>query len=187
MKNSKFDIPNKGNERFHYDNQWEVERGPGFQRVIIGAKDRHIDLILDIAKGFKPPYGILYVLAVPRGDKNKEGRYQCPYPVSYEELKDFCEEFKEYFESDGRHNLWICSASEEGSGELLAYDRHDIIYVYDNIEKIKNYLGNLGFNEGKVNIPMPHTHCYNKEYDEYEEKILNHWQWIHFPLEDGDE
>lgn len=34
---------------------------------------------------------------------------------------------------------------------------------------------------------MPHTHCYNKENDEYEEKILNHWQWIHFPLEDGDE
>jgi len=36
-----------------------------------------------------------------------------------------------------------------------------------------------------MSIPTPHIHGYNKENDGYEEEILNHWQWIHFPLEDA--
>jgi len=59
----------------------------------------------------------------------------------------------------------------------MVYDQHNIIYVYDDITKMAEYLKSKGFNENKISIPFPHVHHY-QEYDTNEDDLLKHWNWI---------
>ena len=97
--------------------------------------------MLDILKSFEPPYWCLYVLVVPRNE-NETGRYQCPYPMSYEEISEFVNKYKNLLETDGRHHFWVGSVSTK---QLMVYDRHNIIYIYDEITKMAEYLKSRDF------------------------------------------
>lgn len=189
MDKFKFGTLNKDNEdiKYEYNGTWCLEQYPNFERIVVGPKDNHIDLMLEIVKSFELPLAILYVLIVPRADNNKPGRYQCPFPLKYEDVDEFCSKFKEYFETDGRHHLWICSANSKGIKQLLVYDKHNVIYIYDDINKITEFLERKKFKESEIRFPVPHTHMYNPENDIYEEEIFKYWDWIHFPLREDDD
>ena len=106
--------------------------------------------------------------------------------MSYEEISEFVNKYKNLLETDGRHHLWLGSANTK---QLMVYDRHNIIYIYDDITKVAEYLKSKGFHENKVSIPFPHVHYY-QDYqgnDINEANILKHWNWGRTPLREQDE
>lgn len=166
-----------------YGNIYEIQRQPTWSRVAIGANDRQIPLLLEIAKTWRGPYGILYVLITSRLG-HEPGRYQSPEPCNFDALEVFAYTFQEYFERGGRHNLWLMDLS---SHSQVIYDNHDIIYAYGNIEWYSQFLEARGFSRQDMHIACPHSHYYNPEFDRCEDDILKYWDWKHFPLQDQDD
>ena len=123
--------------------------------------------MLEIAKKWEGPYGILYVLKVPRLG-HEAGRYQSPEPCSFDELELFTNAFQKYFEEDGRHHLWF---KDLATNNQLVYDNHDLIFTYGNDNEIIDFLKSKGFNEGLLKVPVPHAHNYNQEYDRAKMKL----------------
>lgn len=173
---------NEIDTEYYYQNNWALEQYPNFERIAVAPKDNQIELIKNIIMNFEPPYWILYVLVVSRCG-NALGRYQCACPKNNIEVNNFCNYFKDYFETDARHHIWIGSAKTK---QLVVYDNHNIIYIYGNVQNIQEKLSDLGFKEGIIQIPVPHAHLYNVENDNYETEIMNYWEWIKFPLNEQD-
>lgn len=166
-----------------WDNFFQKEEYPNFSRLVIGCKSQEIPLILQFCKGMEGPFGILHVLLVSRIGKDS-GRYQSPYPMSYDELELFLYEHQEYFERDGRQHLWVSSVSGEGQ---FIFDNHNYIYAYGKIDSFLTVLQANGFIEGEVNIPAPHCHNYHVEFDNEEESVNNAFEWVYSPLQEGDD
>jgi hypothetical protein len=167
-----------------YPNVWSVEQTSGPERLIIGPSERHIDVLLSLADEWRGDYGLLYVLVVPRLGNREPGRYQSPDPLSFDQVTCFCRRFGRFLESDGRHHLWI--GSTVNSGQLI-YDQHNWIWAYGDLGRSIATLTNLGFQEGRVILPAPHTHHYHPENDWEEEQLASRWAWKYFPLQPGDE
>ena len=130
------------------------------------------------------PFGILYVLVVPRGG-SETGRYQVANPVSREQAKEFLGRFKEYFENDGRHDIWVASVSDASQ---LVYDRHNVIYTYGPLLEFENVLLSRGFaNAEFVRFPSPYTHNYHAAFDQAERDVLRHWHWRQSALRESDD
>jgi hypothetical protein len=168
-----------------YEHGWQymLEEYPNYTRLKIGASTKPIDLLLKLCDFLAPPYYCLYVLVVGRSS-SPAGRYQSPLLSDRESLVDFLLDYKELFESDGRHHLWI-SAPDEGA--TLVYDKHAIIYAYGPLEEYVKVLHAAGYREKVFDLPYPHGHNYLSENDSKVEELLQHWDWQHYPLQDIDE
>ncbi len=70
------------------------------------------------------------------------------------------------------------------TNDYIIYDNHEIIYAYGDLDKLKNSLIKKGFIEGVFEIPCPHSHHFNKEFDCLEERLFDYWEWMFFPLID---
>ncbi len=81
--------------------------------------------MLDLLEVSPEPFCILYVLTIPRSEE-RPGRYESA-PVSREEARQFLSRFREFFENDARHHIWIKSID---GPDLLVYDKHNVIYAY---------------------------------------------------------
>jgi hypothetical protein len=179
MKHFKFGKENNNKiEEYFYNNEWYKDEQETFKRIVVAPKDSQVKLILEILKNIEPPYGVLYVLVAPR-TVYKEGRYQLSEPKSYKEVETFLNEFGEYIERDGRHHLWIGSTV---SNELVVYDNHNIIYIYDS--ECEKLLRDKNFCEREFSIPVPHCHMYNKENDIFETTLMENYNWTYFPLQE---
>ncbi len=169
-----------GHEITHdYGTIYEVDES----RLTIAASTNQIALILKLVDTLNPPFYILYVLVVSRLD-NERGRYQSPLIETKEELKLFLLEYKQYFETDGRHHLWVCTI--DNSGRFI-YDQHNVIFAYGDTKKYLVLLSKEGFKEKEFSFPEPHAHAYNESNDRFEESLLVYWDWSIYPLEDNDE
>jgi hypothetical protein len=127
---------------------------------------------------------LLYVLVVPRGNA-ESGRYQSPEPQTGTAVRSFLTEFSKFFESDGRHNLWI--ASKSGS-EMLIYDRHNVIYAYGPLTAWTQALAADGFNEvPDVRFPSPHSHHYHQRLDLEQDRLITYYDWHRTPSKESDE
>jgi hypothetical protein len=100
-----------------------------------------------------------------------------------EEVAGFIDEFSEFFESDGRHHLWI-ACPDHGT---LVFDRHNIIYGYGDLQRFEAVADAHGMSRREFSIPIPHWHKYHAEYDAIEHRLLKRWDWIHSPLRPQDE
>lgn len=168
---------------FQYDNLFEVQKHPnGATQLAIGAKEKQVQLMLDIARTWPGPFGVLYVLVVPHSDW-EPGRYQISAPCDFTDLEKFAKTFEDYFEGDGRHHVWFADTL---TGAQLVYDRHNIVYAYGNLAPIVSFLKDRGLEKGQALIPSPHIHQYNEEFDESESAIMGYWDWLYFPLEEED-
>jgi hypothetical protein len=125
---------------------------------------------------------VLYVLVVSRSG-HTEGRYQVPEPLSYEELELILYTFREFFEQDGRHHLWVSSASDEG---FFVFDNHNVIYAYGDLDAYEAHLESAGFGQGTLDMPVPHSHHYHFQFDDAEDEVIGYWQWKKFPLQPQD-
>ena len=166
-----------------WDNLYKREVYPNYSRLLIGCKSNEIPLILELCKNMKGPFGILHVLLVSRIG-NDYGRYQSPYPLSYDELEEFLYKYQEYFERDGRQHLWVSSVTGEGQ---FIFDNHNYIYAYGDLDSFVSVLESKKFCEGEIIIPSPHCHNYHVEYDEDEEAINKEFDWLYSPLQESDD
>jgi hypothetical protein len=130
------------------------------------------------------PYGLLYVLQVPRNDVDPAGRYQNPEPISRADLGKFLQRFSSFLENDGRHHFWIGSADKSAT---LVYDRHDVLYAYGPLDLFEGILLRNNLHKADtVSFPGPHVHHYNQQFDQEARELMNYWQWIKYPLQGSD-
>lgn len=168
---------------FKHADVFEREQTTGPDRLRIGPRSRHIDLLLSMASTWTSPCMMLYVLLVPRRGLREPGRYESPIPLTFEEVEQFCVRFSEFLERDGRHHLWIASRD----GELLVYDKHQWIYAYGDLAAYESILTANGLRRGTLDLPVPHCHHYHREFDDAEEELMAYWPWQHSPLRPGDD
>jgi hypothetical protein len=170
---------------FHYSNCWALEKTSGPDRIAMAPASGCIALIERLAAVTKEPFGVLYVLVIPRNGTAGRGRYLSPNPISSGELHTFLQQFQGFFENDGRHHLWVASTDKSA---ILVYDRHNVIYAYGLIESFAEVLEASGLCKTDViRFPDPHVHHYNAEFDEEEKRLLAYWPWKAFPLQETDE
>lgn len=155
-----------------------------FNRITVAPKNDKMGLVLEIVRGFKTPLKIVYMLFRPGNDLSVRGRYQTRDPFRFEDVEVFCNKFKEYLETDGRHQLWILSDSEEGTQQLLIYDNHGLIHVFNDVERVKALLEKRHFREEEITVPVPepHTHFSYSDNNVFERDLLSYWQWTHSPF-----
>lgn len=156
----------------------------GPERLIIAPSIDYISLMIQLSDAMVGPFCILYVLTVPRG-QGEAARYQSAEPVSRQEAVEFLSRFKQFFEGDGRHHLWLASIS---NSDMLVYDKHNVIYAYGQLDAFEEILGGRGMKKVEnLRFPSPHIHNYNSEFDGDEQDLLRYWEWKQFPLTDADE
>jgi len=168
---------------FTHPNVWRREEHSGWSRLVIGAREREVPLILELCRDMSGPFGVLYVLIAPRLG-HSAGRYQNPDPIGYEALELFLYTFQEFLEQDGRHHLWVMSLRDEGQ---FVFDNHNVVYAYGDLDRYESYLESTGFIRGETAIPAPHSHNYHPEFDKAEDELMAYWHWKTFPLEPGDD
>jgi hypothetical protein len=156
--------------------------GDGY-RLVIGPSTTQVNLLTELAGELEGnPWFVLYVLLVPRQGNREPGRYESVPFESLESLSQFLQDFGVFFESDGRHHVWIGSADG-----LLVYDQHNVIFAYGPLDKFEAILRSHSFRESEFWFPSPHGHSYLPENDAEEERLMNAMNWSYSPLQTGDE
>lgn len=177
-------LDEQGREQpFYYSRCWERQRTTGPERLCIAPRSNQIELLEKLSEEFKGPFGVLYVLVVPRGS-GAAGRYQHSVPMERTVLKSFLGRYRQFLELDSRHHLWVADVS---SDDQLIYDRHNLIYAYGNLPHYEGVLRAEGLRERQVVVPAPHVHHYHSEFDEDERSILEEYEWIFSPLRPQDD
>lgn len=165
-------------DRFH------VEPANGQRaRFMVTTGASPIRMIRDIVRNWSPPFVILYVLIVTRSEM-EPARYQSPWLDDIQSVDAFLVRFGNFFEQDARHALWIFASDE---GLQIVYDRHELISVYGDNERVGALLEERGFVVGEANIPVPHAHHYHAQFDEDFAALMGWWQWVPSPLQPSDE
>jgi len=160
--------------------RWRRERVGNEERLLIVVDGNGIELLVELSVPLGDPLGVLYELLVPRNGEHKQGRYQSPRPLTRLEVLGLLERHADFLTGDGRHNLWI--AGLDGTRQLV-YDQHELLFAYGDIAAYEKILMRLGYVEGELELPRPHSHYYNAEYDEAESRMLEEFDWLHFPAE----
>ena len=168
---------------FSYPNVWEQGHTTGPDRLLIAPASGHVALLRKLADVLPEPFGILYVLVVPRGG-GEPGRYQSLYPCSRAEVDAFLTRFEAFFERDGRHHVWLLSLPASAT---LVYDNHNVRYAYGPLDEFKPILERAGLREGEIRFPDPHSHNYHAEFDGEEAAVMAYDEWRHFPLKEQDD
>jgi hypothetical protein len=115
----------------------------------------------------KEPFFLLYVLVIFRGG-GTEGRYQSE-ELSHKELEEMFTRYSEFWDSDGRHSVWLRSAADDAT---LIYDRHNLIYAYGPLERFELVLETGGYDAApEVSLSFEHQHCYYPEFDDLEREL----------------
>ena len=184
MPRVKFSVAADDEAPHQYAKRFELQRlRDGSSRLVVGLQSSPLDLLKELALRLPEPFRVLYVLVVTRSDAYDPGRYECPEEFSAAGLTAFLDEFAEFFEGDGRHQLWIASPS----AGALVYDRHELIYAYGPLDSFERVLASRGFEQGVVAVPAPHAHHYRAEFDPLFTRLMERWPWAHSPLKPGDE
>ncbi len=168
-------------QEYHYSGLYNVEQNSSYERILIGLEQGHIDTVLDLMAVLKGPFYMLYVLHTPRTD-NEPGRYQSE-ALTYDEMSILLNHFKKFYENDSRHDIWIHSPE---TNTTIVYDRHNLIYLYGFTDEHVHIIKEKRLKKEPVNIPSPHVHNYNAEYDIFESKLVNEYQWVRTPSHNED-
>ena len=181
----KFGTPNPKNRQFKYSNVWADEKtSDGGSRRVVAPETDQVECIIRLLNSMSGPFWLLYVLVVSRG-ANELGRYQSPAPQTKVDVEAFLVKFRGFLEKDGRHNLWIASAS---GSEMLVYDRHNVIYAYGSLKEWRSTLSAMQFSEvPQIRFPSPHSHHFHQSMDDEERRMMEHWDWNRTPLKSSDE
>jgi hypothetical protein len=112
-------------------------------RLVIGPTDGHVELLMELATEMQgEPWYVLFVLVLSRRGAHLPGRYQSEPFETHAALAAFLSAFRGYFETDGRHHVWVGSPADGGN---LVYDQHNAIFAYGPLERFKGILQARGF------------------------------------------
>jgi hypothetical protein len=168
-------------ERRH--NVWKHETVDGLERLVVAPVGSCVQLLADSLEVLSEPYDLLYVLVVPRC-VNQPGRYQAKRRLSRTEVRSFLETHQAFLDQDGRHNVWVAS---EGDRAQVVYDRHNRLYMYGQLERMRRFLEERAFVIGPTDVMVPHAHHYLEEFDAEETSILSERDWYVSALHGEDE
>lgn len=180
LTSSRSDVPDDNSDQIPHEYP-RVFESQG-ERIIVSLSSGHVDLILKLAERLTPPFGILYVLVVPRGAD--PGRYQLSRTLDFAELSQFMNLYRAFLEGDARHDIWVHSVPDDAT---IVYDRHEVLYVYGKQQLFEQLLSAEGFTPGTVEIPYPHFHNYLKEFDADQNSIVEWHEFVRSPLAASDE
>ena len=153
-------------------------------RLCITCSTGQVGLLLSLSATFAEPLFALFVLALSRCDENHCARYQSP-KLTRPQVVEFLERFKDFFERDGRHRLWIHAPLSEAT---LVYDNHNVIYAYGPLAEFRSILQANGYHEvDHVAVLGPHGHCYHAEFDPAERAVIAAFDWSRSPLKEQDD
>jgi hypothetical protein len=169
-------------EPYRHAESWAREATTGPDRLRIGCGESPLEVIEQLARFLAEPLYVLVVLTVARGGST--GRYESD-PLTYADLVVFIAEFAPLFSNDGRADLWIGSTTDDG---LLVLDEHDLVYAYGPLDAFSTDLDARGFQHRfPADVPYPHAHYYNEEYDDLEARLIaRDWRRV-LPLLDADD
>jgi len=170
---------------FTFENVFARERRADVPLLVVAAKSNQVQLKALIER-MPEPLWILYVLIVPRGE-DQAGRYQSAESFTRSDIAGFLDRFRNYFESDARHHLWL--KSEDGPA-LLVYDSHGLIFAYGPVDCWADELLQMGWQEveeGSIILPNPHQHHYHEIFDDDARQVLSSMEWVHSPLREQDQ
>jgi len=171
---------NDESKEYHYSDIYNVEQNSSYERIVLGLAKSQIDTILDLIGVCNGTFYILYVLHTPHSCE--EGRYQSG-ALTYAEVSTLLNSYKDFFENDARHDIWIHSPE---TNTTIVYDRHNLIYLYGFTDKHLHIIEKRELKKEPVIIPCPHVHCYNSAYDTFESKLVNEYPWKRTPLHEED-
>jgi hypothetical protein len=163
----------KDNElkEYFYPDVYHLEQSSGVERVVIGLSKSHVDTVLELAAQLCEPFCILYILHASH-TSSEHGRYQSK-TMSYSQVSTLFTSFKDFFEKDSRHDVWLHSSQ---SNATIVYDRHNLIYLYGFADEQLGDIERKGLEKKAFSIPFPHVHCYHAEYDIFETKLINDFE-----------
>ena len=157
--------------------------GTDWSRLEITTKDSTLALLSEIVGAWTPPFHILYVHIVPLTE-HPEGRYQSPAIYDLSDMGLFLSRFGRFLETDGRHSFWIASPA---TGCQAIYDRHEILYVYGDDDRVETALQRRGFESEQPRIPAPHVHHFRHELNADFDELMAYWDWVPSPLREDDD
>ena len=169
-----------------YPHLWSRQRLATTERIILAPRDRQVSLLSSLVETMPEPLWLLYVLLVSRSG-HVPGRYQSPIPENRQFVRDFLLDFRNFLEQDGRHNLWIGSAT---SPAMLVWDHHNRIFGYGPVDKWSEMAVAGGLQQcepERLHPPSPHSHHYHQELDAEEDRILACSEWHRTPLQKQDD
>jgi hypothetical protein len=172
----------EGIVEFRYADTFELQETEERERLLIAPSGRQVDLLLRLMREMSGPFSLLYILLAPHTNA-RAGRYLAS-GQSHEAVQALLEAFRDYFEGDARHHVWI---GAEGDGSLLVYDQHNVIYAYGPVEQFASILMAQGLRQDTVEFPFPHTHHFRSVFDGHEDRLLSEFEWEYSPLEPEDE
>jgi hypothetical protein len=155
----------------------------GNKRLRIAVSYDGSQILRTLSRSLKEPFFLLYVLVIYRGG-GEIGRYQSD-ELSREELDAMFARYGEFWDSDGRHSVWLRSQADEAT---LVYDRHNLIYAYGPLERFELVLETLGYTATpKVPLSFEHQHWYYEEFDSLERELTTRFADRRSELYPGDE
>ncbi|WP_346354354.1 hypothetical protein [Azotosporobacter soli] len=179
-----FKLGNGMNEKtieHFYSNSYVVENTSDTNRLKVSLSKSHIATLIQLLEKMDGPFFLLYILHTPRTTA-EAARYQSA-ERSKEDAVLLLQEFEEYLENDGRHDLWLHAPK---SNTTLVYDRHNLLFLYGLNTLQTEYVQQICSPVEEINIPTPHKHFYHAKYDAAEEAILKHISWRKSPLTEQD-
>ena len=173
-------------EAHAYGNLWMRQTIGPTERLALAPDHAACGLIIDLTRPLAEPFGLLYVVLYPHFG-HERGRYQAKTPLGRTSMERFFRDYAEFFEMDGRHNIWACSLEPDGrvAGQII-YDHHNIIYAYGPLEAYAEVAAARGLVEGPVVVPRDHRHQFDPRYNRDESNLINEREWITFPTEESD-
>ncbi len=165
---------------FRHSNRYFPDSSEGELALKVGAS-RPFELFMLLAKNLTAPVSLLVVYHSPRTE-SEAARYQFS-GLEIGQLQTFLHKYRAAFDRDSRADLWL--VSEDGSVRI-GWEKHDLIYVFGQIDLVQESLISLGFESGDSDLPFPHTHHYHEEFDFDFQAMLGEFDWTKSPLEPGD-
>jgi hypothetical protein len=155
----------------------------GNNRLRIATSYEGSQILRTLSRSLKEPFFLLYVLVIFRAG-GEGGRYQSG-ELSREQLDAMFARYGEFWDSDGRHSIWLRSEADDAT---LVYDRHNLIYAYGPLDRFELVLETLGYTATpKVSLSFEHQHWYYPEFDAMERELTDRFRDRKSDLHPGDE
>lgn len=174
--------PTSGEEFYHLvhprTKSFEFQKTKNASRLVVGVPSNGTEITRILAHLLGGPHRLLYVLIVSRVGSS-EGRYELKNELDGTNIDDWLNKLRDGLDNDGRHSIWI-KCGEDG---LVIYDRHDLLFVYGDLDEVMFALLRQGYEAGEVLTNFRHQHNYWPEYDALEGQIVASNEFRFLPLE----
>jgi hypothetical protein len=169
-----------------YGNLWMRQKVGDVERLALAPDQGACRLITALTRRLDEPFGLLYIVLYPHFG-HKRGRYQSKQPLSRVQTEKFFRDYAEFFELDGRHNIWVVSMDKQfNTLAQIIYDHHNIIYAYGPLDAFAAAAAAHGLTEGPIVVPRDHRHQFSEQFNRDESNLIDEREWLVFPTQESD-